>query len=117
MTQTQRISLPNFLRRQNGATTELESAPETTSHEAENQTKPMPMRLHMSLPEDENTFLVGASSLGDLPHDRHSFDRQQVMADCLDAWRFNPLARRIVELTSQYVVGGGLVVRLSLIHI
>jgi len=67
----------------------------------------------MSLPEEENTFLVGASSLGDLPRDRHAYDRQQVMADCLDAWRFNPLARRIVELTSQYVTGGGMAPRSS----
>ncbi len=29
------------------------------------------------------------------------------MAQCLDAWRESPLARRIVELTSQYVVGPG----------
>ena len=26
----------------------------------------------------------------------------------MDAWRSNPLARRIVGLTSQYVVGGGI---------
>jgi hypothetical protein len=30
--------------------------------------------------------------------------------DALEAWRVNPLGRRIVELTSQYVVGGGLAV-------
>jgi len=108
MTETQHISFFNRLRRQNSTTIEAESAPDPTSHEAENQAKPVPVRLHMKLAEDENTFLVGASSLGDLPRDRHSFDRQQVMADCLDAWRFNPLARRIVELTTQYVTGGGM---------
>jgi len=26
---------------------------------------------------------------------------------CLDAWRYNPLARRIVELTTQYTIGTG----------
>ena len=30
------------------------------------------------------------------------------MRQSLEAWRTNPLARRIVELTSQYVVGGGI---------
>jgi hypothetical protein len=42
------------------------------------------------------------------PRDRHSYDREEVLQDSLEAWRVNPLARRIVELTSQYVVGGGL---------
>ncbi len=42
------------------------------------------------------------------PRDRHDYDRAEVLQDALDAWRQNPIARRIVELTSQYVVGGGL---------
>jgi hypothetical protein len=42
------------------------------------------------------------------PRDRHDYDRDEVLGDALEAWRINPLARRIVELTSQYVVGGGL---------
>ena len=42
------------------------------------------------------------------PRDRYDYDRETVLADALEAWRVNPLARRIVELTSQYVVGGGL---------
>jgi len=42
------------------------------------------------------------------PRDRYDYDRDEVLRDALDAWRQNPIARRIVELTSQYVVGGGL---------
>ena len=42
------------------------------------------------------------------PHDRYAYDRQEILRDALEAWRVNPLARRIVSLTSQYVVGGGL---------
>jgi hypothetical protein len=42
------------------------------------------------------------------PRDRRGYDRDEVLRDALEAWRTNPLARRIVELTSQYVVGGGL---------
>jgi hypothetical protein len=44
------------------------------------------------------------------PRDRHDYDRDEVLRDALEAWRVNPLARRIVELTSQYVVGGGIAV-------
>ncbi|MEL7644988.1 MAG: hypothetical protein AAGU04_01800 [Anaerolineaceae bacterium] len=65
-------------------------------------------RLGLSLVENDSSFLVGASALGDQPRDRHAYDRLQVLDDCLDAWRFNPLARRIIELTTQYVTGGGM---------
>jgi len=65
-------------------------------------------RVSLALAETENTLLVGARAENELPHDRISFDREALMGDCMDAWRFNPLARRIVEITSQYVVGGGM---------
>lgn len=45
---------------------------------------------------------------GDNPRDRYVYDREEILRDVLEAWRVNPLARRIVELTSQYVVGSGL---------
>lgn len=67
-----------------------------------------PIRANLATEETENTLLVGAVPSFALPHDRVSFDREEVMNDSLDAWRFNPLARRIVDLTSQYVVGGGM---------
>lgn len=40
--------------------------------------------------------------------DRYAYNREDILQQCLDAWRDNPLARRIVELTSDYVVGGGI---------
>ncbi|MCC7162297.1 MAG: hypothetical protein IT331_07370 [Anaerolineae bacterium] len=42
--------------------------------------------------------------------DRYAWKRADVLRDAFTAWRENPLARRIVGLTSQYVVGGGLAV-------
>ena len=42
------------------------------------------------------------------PRDRHGYDRDEVLADALEAWRVNPLARRIVNMMTQYVVGGGI---------
>lgn len=42
------------------------------------------------------------------PRDRLPYDHQDILQQALDAWRSNPLARRIVGLTSQYVVGGGI---------
>jgi hypothetical protein len=42
--------------------------------------------------------------------DRFDFDREEILRQALDAWRVNPLARRIVELTTQYVLGPGLTI-------
>ncbi|MHB8132880.1 MAG: hypothetical protein ACYDH1_01540 [Anaerolineaceae bacterium] len=49
-------------------------------------------------------------NFGSMPsvRDREDYDRETVISQALEAWRLNPLARRIVELTSQYVVGGGI---------
>jgi hypothetical protein len=60
--------------------------------------------------ENESSFLVGTRSLNQTDRDRYTYDRSQILEQCLEAWRENPIARRIVELTSQYVVGGGLTV-------
>lgn len=50
--------------------------------------------------------LQGHGSISEM--DRYSLDRDRLLEDALEAWRVNPLARRIVGLTSQYVVGGGI---------
>ena len=57
--------------------------------------------------ETDSTFTIG-SRLGANPVDRYSGDREELLRQALEAWRVNPLARRIVGLTSQYVVGGGI---------
>ena len=50
---------------------------------------------------------MGSTSLTG-ERDRLPTDRADLLRQALDAWRLNPLARRIVQLTSQYVVGGGI---------
>jgi len=69
---------------------------------------PFRKRAQFTLEETDNNFLVGSHSLGENPLDRPVYDRRAVLAECLNAWRFNPLARRLVELTSQYAAGGGM---------
>lgn len=69
--------------------------------------------------EDDNTFLVGGRGwrspqerrTADGERDRWDYDREEMLRLSLEAWRVNPLARRIVELTTQYVVGAGLRIR------
>ena len=68
------------------------------------------VRSALSVSENENNFLIGTRSLSQTNRDRYTYDRSEILEQCLEAWRDNPIARRIVELTSQYVVGGGLTV-------
>jgi len=68
------------------------------------------VRDQMAVIENENTFLVGTRALSQTDRDRYTYDRTKILEQSLKAWRTNPLARRIVELTSQYVVGSGLTI-------
>ena len=60
--------------------------------------------------ETDNSLTVGARRFDSSDRDRYEHNRAQILEQSLEAWRVNPLARRIVELTTQYVVGGGLVI-------
>lgn len=70
-------------------------------------------RARLTVSETDSTFVVGARSYGFNERERYDYDREDVLRQALDAWRINPLARRIVELTTQYVVGGGMRVRVD----
>src|SRR6266540_21342 len=61
--------------------------------------------VRAALAENDNTFTVGARSWNSEVRDRFDYDREEMLRLSLEAWRVNPLARRIVELTTQYVVG------------
>lgn len=82
----------------------LPSAPPNTAPTSPNASSPIET---LSLSESESEFLVGAVSLNTPDFDRDQYSREELQQQCLDAWRLNPLARRITEITSQYVVGGG----------
>ncbi len=58
--------------------------------------------------ETDATFSLGARQFNTPERDRYDYDRETLQQQALLAWRSNPIARRIVELTSQYVVGGGI---------
>lgn len=57
--------------------------------------------------ESDATFLLGSHALDGNPRDRLTPDQQTLLKQSLEAWRLNPLARRLIELTTQYVVGSG----------
>ena len=58
--------------------------------------------------ETDNSLTIGARRFDSSERDRYEHNRNEILEQSLEAWRVNPLARRIVELTTQYVVGGGL---------
>lgn len=68
------------------------------------------LRARLSL-ETDSTFALGGRRWGADERDRFSYDREEMLRLALEAWRVNPLARRIVGLTTQYVVGAGLRIR------
>lgn len=64
------------------------------------------VNLAVAALDDFRDRQIGPGKQGD--RDRYVYDRVEILRDALEAWRLNPLARRIVSLTSEYVVGGGL---------
>ena len=61
-----------------------------------------------SFHESESTIAIGRGWWG-TERDRQTYSRTEVLEDALEAWRLNPLGRRIVGLVTQYVVGGGVI--------
>jgi hypothetical protein len=66
------------------------------------------VRQALSTVETDNTFLIGARDAAHTGRDRFEPDREEMLRQSLEAWRVNPVARRVVGLTTQYVVGGGI---------
>jgi hypothetical protein len=63
--------------------------------------------LTTGLYETDNNFYPG-NNMSVLYRDRYDYDRQTILAECLRAWRVNPVARRIVKLYTQFVIGEGM---------
>lgn len=61
--------------------------------------------------ESDATFGLGAHGGTESLFERSYGERSLLLEQALEAWRVNPLARRLVELTTQYTVGGGLSVQ------
>ena len=71
------------------------------------QSTPESARAHLALSETESAFFVGTRRYDESMRDRTAYDRGDILEQCLEAWRESPIGRRVVELTSQYVVGTG----------
>jgi hypothetical protein len=65
------------------------------------------LRQQLQQIEMANETEPGYFPLTGTERERSAAERYDLMQQALTAWRVNPLARRMVGLTSQYVVGGG----------
>jgi hypothetical protein len=63
------------------------------------------VRSALALSEDDPFFSGARANLSE--RDRWDGEREDVLRQALEAWRFNPIARRLVGLTTQFVVGSG----------
>lgn len=82
-----------------------------TIKELQNQIAALNDALEMSLavsPITDNNFFPNGMS-GSYT-DRNSWDRKQIFAEALRAWRVNPIARRIVRLMRSFILGKGLTI-------
>ena len=65
------------------------------------------VRTSLSVVETENTITLGASGWDSNFRDRLNYDRQTILTQAITAWRSNPIARRLIELTTEFVLGDG----------
>ena len=63
--------------------------------------------LTADVSETDNSFYPG-SNMKSLYRSRQDYDRRTILAACLQLWRTNAIARRIVKLISMFVVGEGI---------
>lgn len=45
--------------------------------------------------------------------DRYEYNREKILAECLRAWRVQPLARRIVKILTAFTIGAGFAIKSS----
>jgi len=64
------------------------------------------VQLAVAARDDARDAIISGQT--QLERDRFTADREEILRDALLAWRTNPLAKRIVSLTTQYVIGEGL---------
>jgi len=67
-------------------------------------------RVQQTVRENDNTFFIGDNASG-LYRDRFEYDRATILSECLRAWRVSPIARRIVKLYTEFMIGAGLSIK------
>ncbi len=61
----------------------------------------------LTVHEFDNTITLGSYAWDQNFRDRLNYDRMSILSQAINAWRSNPIGRRIVELTTEFVIGTG----------
>lgn len=72
--------------------------------------KSIAAQLTTGLRETDTNFYPGGN-MSIMYRDRYDYDRQVIFSECLRAWRVNPIARRLVKLTSMFIIGEGITIK------
>jgi hypothetical protein len=56
---------------------------------------------------ETDPFFFAQLNMRGIYQSRENWDREKILEECLRAWRVNPLARRIVKMTTSFVIGKG----------
>lgn len=65
------------------------------------------VQTKLTVHETDNTITIGAAQWDQNFRDRLNYDRLSLLTQAITAWRSNPIARRIIELTTEFAVGTG----------
>lgn len=65
------------------------------------------VQTSLSVAETENTIYLSSASWDSNFRDRLNYDRSKILTQAITAWRSNPIARRIIEITTEFVLGDG----------
>jgi hypothetical protein len=63
------------------------------------------VRAALTYKAETETTITRGRRLGQLERDRTAYDRKAIILETLKAWRENPIARRLVEITTEYILG------------
>ncbi len=67
-----------------------------------------PLQLGVTAAPIDDSSPAGWTRFTGLPNDRDLAEIQQLYTDAMTAWRKNPIAKRIIEITTDYVIGDGI---------
>lgn len=94
----------NFFRR-TPTTTSTPTPPTPSTPTATTQTKQPAHSL--AYIENDDTISQGSTRWESNFKDRINWEREKVLIEVINAWRQNPIAKRIIEITTEFVVGDG----------
>lgn len=69
--------------------------------------------LNIEVRDDGLRAGKGWGMLSTRPHERDFSEVQELYEDVIEAWRKNPMAKRAIDITTDYVIGDGITISSS----